>query len=73
MGYEITANGSSHCFRGGYGGFMSLRENISKALDKEFGDHYATFNHCFREEDFDSFNQKAKNTLMSPKLTGLSE
>ena len=73
MGYEITANGSSHCFRGGYGGFMSLREDIAKALDKEFGNHYATLSRCFREEDFDAFNKKANKILSDAKFNGYED
>jgi hypothetical protein len=60
MGFTITATNSKYDFSGGMGGFKSLRQNIAKAWDKEFGEHYAQLGTCCCKEDYEWFNQKAK-------------
>lgn len=63
MGFTIYANNGLISFDGGAGGFLSLRNNIALAFDKEFGEHYCTLRHCHSEYDFTVFNEKATKIL----------
>lgn len=63
MGYTIYANNGTKSFDGGMGGFMSLRENIALAFDKEFGEHYSTLINCFSEDDYKLFDAKTEKIL----------
>lgn len=64
MGITITAKNSEYDFSCGYHGFARLRENIAKAWDKEFGDHYKTLKLCCILQNYDEFDKKA-NTILS--------
>lgn len=68
MGVTITATNSSRDFDMGAGGFMSLRTNIAKAFDAEFGEHYATLRHIWREEDFETFDRKTNEILSASRF-----
>ena len=63
MGFCIYANGSDRSFDGGMGGFMSLRNNIAKAYDREFGEHYATLRRCITDGDYGEFDKKTNKIL----------
>lgn len=63
MGVTIYAHNGSRCFDGGAGGFMSLRTNIAKAWDKDFGEHYETLRQCHSEEDYKRFDKKTNQML----------
>lgn len=68
MGFCITATNSKYSFDGGMGGFMSLRENIASAWDKEFGDHYANLRRCIWEKDYEEFNKKTNQILSESRF-----
>lgn len=63
MGVTITANNSNRSFDMGGGGFMSLRENIALAFDKEFGEHYGKLRYVWTEEGFEQFNKETNRIL----------
>lgn len=68
MGVSIYATNSEYEFDGGYGGFMCLRENIAKAFDKEFGEHYDNLSKCWRKEQFDEWDKKASEILAADRF-----
>lgn len=68
MGITIYANNGSRSFDGGAGGFMSLRTNIAKAWDKEFGEHYETLRRCYSEDDYQRFNEKTNQILLNERF-----
>lgn len=68
MGFCLTATNSKYSFDGGYGGFALLRQNIAKAWDKEFGEHYDTLRACFRKSDYDAFNKKTERILSQERF-----
>ena len=51
MGVSITCKNPIYDFDMGYGSFASLRKNIALAIDREFGELYNKFIHCFIAED----------------------
>lgn len=63
MGVTITATNSSRDFDMGAGGFFSLRTNIAKAFDAEFGEHYDTLSRIWRHEDCEAFDKKTEEIL----------
>lgn len=69
MGFTITANGSEYSFDGGMGGFMSLRNNIALAFDKEFGKHYETLRFCHSKEDYRLFNLITDKILSADRFS----
>ena len=68
MGYTIYANGSAHSFDGGMGGFRSLRQNIAKAWDEEFGKHYETLAHCYSDKDYERFDAETSRILSQDRF-----
>ena len=68
MGVTITANNSSRSFDMGCGGFMSLRENIVLAFDKEFGEHYSRFRSIWKQEDFEAFDKETNRILADDRF-----
>ena len=68
MGFCIYANGNDDSFDGGMGGFMSLRNNIAKAYDREFGEHYATLRTCSSAKDYEAFDKKTNKILSDPRF-----
>ena len=68
MGVTITANNSSRSFDMGCGGFMSLRENIALAFDKEFGEHYSKFRSIWKQEDFEAFDKETNRILADDRF-----
>lgn len=73
MGVEIYSNGGSTSFCGGYGGFMCLRENIAKAFDAEFGEHYSKLVYCRSKEDCESFDKTANEILSDERFNDEDE
>lgn len=68
MGVTITANNSSRSFDMGGGGFMSLRENIALAFDKEFGEHYGKLRSVWKQEDFKAFDKETDRILADDRF-----
>ena len=68
MGVTITATNSSRDFDMGAGGFFSLRTNIAKAFDAEFGEHYDTLSRIWRHEDYEAFDRKTEKILQHPRF-----
>lgn len=68
MGLTIKANGGGREFNCGGGGFFSLRTNIAKAWDKEFGEHYDTLSMCIWEKDYKEFDTKANQILSDDRF-----
>lgn len=68
MGVTITATNSSRDFDMGAGGFFSLRANIAKAFDAEFGEHYETLRHIWRQEEYEAFDRKTEEILCHPRF-----
>lgn len=68
MGVTIKATNSSRSFDMGFGGFMSLRTNIAKAFDKEFGEHYDTLSTCWKEEHYKAFDERTNEILKDPRF-----
>ena len=68
MGVTITANNSSRSFDMGGGGFMSLRENIALAFDKEFGEHYGKLRSVWKQEDFEAFDKETNRILADDRF-----
>lgn len=58
MGVTITATNSKYSFDMGGGGFLSLRVNIAKAMDRELGEHYAARSDGRDYEHFKDFLQE---------------
>ena len=53
---------------GGYGMLLTIREEVAKLYDKEFGEHYETLSKCFLKEHFDEFNKKANEILRDDRF-----
>ena len=68
MGFTITATNSKYSFNGSFGGFYSLRVNIAKAFDTEFGNHYETLRERITLADYDAFDIKANDILAKPRF-----
>ena len=68
MGFTITATNSKYSFNGSSGGFYSLRVNIAKAFDTEFGNHYETLRERITLADYDAFDIKANDILAKPRF-----
>lgn len=70
MGLTITSKIKSCNIEldGGYGMFVTIREEVAKQFDKEFGEHYATLRNCFLKEHFDTFNKKANKILSDERF-----
>ena len=52
----------------GSGGFMSLRENIALAFDKEFGEHYIKLRSIWKQEDFEAFDKETNRILADDRF-----
>ncbi len=68
MGVSITCTNAKYDFDMGYGGFFNLRKNVAIALDKEFGELYATLSKCLVDEDFAKFDKKAEAMIAAKHL-----
>lgn len=68
MGFTLTANNSKYSFDGGYGGFLLLRQNIAKAWDEEFGEHYETLRECIFSWDYEMFDRKTQEILSQERF-----
>lgn len=68
MGVSITATNSKYDFDMGYGGFYSLRTEIAKALDPEFGENYAGLGSCFTKEEYVKNDRKANKIIAKKGL-----
>ena len=73
MGLTITANNSKYSFSLGYGGFFNLRNNIAMALDKDFGNSYATLFRCCTENDYQECLQKLNQIIANNSLDKYSD
>ena len=69
MGLSIRGNykGSIE-LDGGYGMLETIRNQVAKEWDKEFGEHYATLRYCNTENDFAMFTIKANKIINSGRL-----
>lgn len=68
MGMTITSR-IKNCnieLDGGYGMFITIRNEVANQFDKEFGEHYSTLSECVSQKDFDIFNKRA-NEILSDK------
>ena len=70
MGMTITSKIKSCNIEldGGYGMFVTIREEVAKQFDKEFGEHYATLHKCIFKNDFDAFNKRANEILSDERF-----
>lgn len=73
MGISITATNSQYEFFMGYSGFFNLRKNVALALDKEFGEHYASLPRCFTEESYKSHDDTSKEIIKKNRLDSENE
>lgn len=73
MGVTIFAKNSKTDFHMGYGGFFSLRKNIAKAIDADFGEHYATLIHCHTKEEYQAFDEKANRLLSEKRINNMND
>ena len=69
MGVTITATNSKYSFDMGVGGFLSLRVNIAKAMDRELGEHYATMSFCWRKDEWDAFDARTNEILADSRFS----
>lgn len=66
MGLCITGNyKNSISLDGGYGMLKTIREEVAKAWDKEFGKHYATLKYC---NDYEEFDKRANQILKNERF-----
>lgn len=66
MGLSISGNYKNSIeLSGGYGMLATIREEVAKAWDKEFGKHYATLKYC---NEYEQFNDKANKIINSERL-----
>jgi hypothetical protein len=69
MGLTISSNKIETSFECGYLTFGFFRNKIAKALDAEFGEHYATLsNYENTKDNYESFNKKTKEILERKNL-----
>lgn len=69
MGLSISGNYKNSIeLSGGYGMLATIREEVAKAWNEEFGKHYATLKYCSNEEDFKAFNEKALEICRNERL-----
>ena len=68
MGVSIVCKNPKYGFDMGYGGFFNLRKNVALALDKEFGELYATLSKCWNDEELLKFDRKAEKMIADKHL-----
>lgn len=72
----ITIEGThknSLSLTGSYNMMALIRNEVSKAWDKEFGEHYATLGKCNSDKDYEIFNDKANKIINSERLIKQTE